>query len=70
MVLFERFPGLRLRLLDPSHHILGKHRQRAVVIGRIAVGMQPAIFSQMLADFVLEADLFMQAHRKPSPAIW
>jgi hypothetical protein len=33
----------------------------AIIMGGVALGIEPAVRGQMLADFFLEVDLFVQA---------
>ena len=56
------FPGFRLRCLHPGEHIGREERPRPIVGRRIALGIQPAIRAEMLADLGLEADFLVQTH--------
>jgi hypothetical protein len=62
VVLGEHLPGLRLRRLHPGQHVGREQRAGAVIAGGIALGMEPTIGAQVLANFKLEADFFVQAH--------
>ena len=62
VVLGERLPRLRLRGLHPCQHIGREERPRPVVVGGVALGIQPAVGGEVLADLGLEVDLFVQAH--------
>ena len=62
VVLDERLPRLGLRGLHPRQHVVGEQRPRPVVLRRVAVGVQPAVGGEVLADVVLEVDFLVQAH--------
>ena len=62
VILRQRLPGLRLRLLDPGEHIRRKEGKLPVVGLRFTAVVQPAIGSQLLADLVFQLDLFVEAH--------
>src|SRR5258708_6809682 len=73
VVLAESFPGLLLRRLHPSQYICREQRPRSVVLGRVAVGIQPAMVGEMAANVGLETDFLVYAHGRirasfPRPA--
>lgn len=62
MVLGQRSPGGGLGGLHPGQHIAREERAGAVVVGGIALGMQPACGGQVGADLVFEVNLAVQRH--------
>ena len=54
VVLGQRLPRLGLRGLHPGQHIGREQRPGAVVAGRVAFGVQPAVGGEVLADLGLE----------------
>lgn len=48
----------------PRENVGGIQRECPVVIGRVALGIKPAVGLKVLANFRLEIDFFMQAHGK------
>ncbi len=62
VVLDDRIPGFGLSGLHPGQHVFGKQGPSPIVLCRVAFGVQPAVGGQVLADFDLEVDFFVQAH--------
>ena len=62
MILDERLPGLGLSPLDPGEDVIGKQRPSPVVAARIPFDVDPAVGAQVLADFLLEGEFFVDAH--------
>ena len=49
-----------MRLLHPCQHICREQRQCAVIVGRIALGIEPAMSSKIFANLNFKADFSMQ----------
>ena len=62
VVLGQDFPGVRLGGLHPGEDIGREERPRPVVAGGVALGIEPAVSGEVLADLGLEGDFFMGGH--------
>ena len=70
MIFGQRVPGFGLGGLHPGQHVGGEQGTGAVVASGITFSIQPAVLAEVLADFILEADFFMQAHYCCYPVLW
>ncbi len=62
VVLGQGLPSLRLGGLHPGQHVGREQCPRPVVARGVALGVEPAVGGQVLADLGLEADFLVQAH--------
>ena len=62
VVLGERLPRLGLGRLHPRQHVGREQCARPVVRRGVALGVQPAMGGQVLADLALEGDFLLDAH--------
>ena len=62
VILDENFPGLWLRGPHPCEDILRKDSACAIIARRIALGMEPAVGAEVLANLGLEVNFFVQTH--------
>ncbi|MDB6031974.1 MAG: hypothetical protein JWM16_2312 [Verrucomicrobiales bacterium] len=64
VVFDEDFPCLRLGGLDPGQDVRREQRPGAVVVGSVAFGVEPAVTSQVGADFSFEGKFAVEVHWK------
>jgi len=62
MILGQRIPRLRISFLYPGQHVCREQSQSAVLVGVVAFGINPAMVSDELTYFGLEADFPVQVH--------
>ena len=62
MALGGSLPSVRLRFLEPGNYIVWKQSPSPVVSTCIAIGIEPTVVCEMLADGVFEVDFCVDAH--------
>lgn len=62
LLLHQSLPGLRLGFLDPGEKVRREQGAGAVVEGRVALGVEPAVIGEVGADLGFEGDFLVETH--------
>ena len=65
IILAQGVPGVGLGGLNPCHEVGGKQGELAVVAGCVALLIEPAMGTEMAANFLLQLDFPVQVHEYP-----